>query len=253
VSFQGYRLYFTVGLGANPAQRAQLPAVGQQANGWLLRAKRSGYTQVADVAGYEAEANPDGGEPDSNPQSVLATPFGEIVADAGGNDLVRVSPTGHVSTIATFPDQMADAPPFLGLPPGTQIPAQAVPTSVVRDPDGAYYVGTLTGFPFQPGSARVYRVVPGHAPTVYASGFTNIIDLAFGPNGRLYVLEIARNGLLSDDSAGALIKVGHNGSQRIVASDGLTFPGGLAIRGDSAYVSNCAVCAGGGSIVRIAL
>jgi hypothetical protein len=36
---------------------------------------------------------------------------------------------------------------------------QAVPTSVAVAPDGAYYVGQLTGFPFPVGGARVFRVV----------------------------------------------------------------------------------------------
>ena len=71
-------------------------------------------------------------------------------------------------------------------------------------PDGAYYVGQLTGFPFPPGGASVFRIVPGEEPTgdtalwqgrLYASGFTNIIDVAFGPDGTLYVLEIAHDGL----------------------------------------------------------
>ena len=30
-------------------------------------------------------------------------------------------------------------------------------------------------------------------------------------------------------------------------------PGGLAIRGDHAYVSNCGVCAGTGTVLRVAL
>jgi hypothetical protein len=253
VSFRGHDLYLTVGLGADPATRAGLPAAGQRGSGWLLRASRHGVRQVADIAGFEAEVNPDGALPDSNPQSVLATRDGELVADAGGNSLVRVSKKGTVSPVATFPDQLVDAPPFLGLPPGAQIPMQAVPTSVVRGPDGAYYVGMLTGFPFQVGSARVYRVVPGKAPTIHASGFTNIIDLAFGPDRTLYVLEIAHNGLLSGDPTGALIRVRDGEPGRVIASTGLNTPGGLAIRGSSAYVSNCGTCAGTGSIVRIPL
>jgi hypothetical protein len=246
-------LHFTVGLGANPELRATLPPLGQQALGWLLWDKRHGFKQVADVAGFEATANPDGGEPDSNPQSLLGTHHGFLVADAGGNSLVRVAPNGQVETVAVFPDQLVDAPPMLGLPPGTQVPSQAVPTSVVRGPDGAYYVGTLTGFPFAPGSARVFRVVPGEEPTVYAGGFTNVIDIAFGQDGTLYVLEIAHDGLLSGDETGALIRVGRDGEQEIVASEGLTAPGGLAIRGRSAYVSNCGTCAGVGTVLRIPL
>jgi len=253
VSADRGRAYFTVGLGADPALRAQLPPLAAQASGWLLRDAARGWRQIADIAGFEATANPDGGLPDSNPQSLLATHGGFLVADAGGNSLVRVSPNGRVSTVATFPDQLVDAPPMLGLPPGTKIPSQAVPTSVVRGPDGAYYVGTLTGFPFAPGSARVFRVVPGQAPTVYAGGFTNIIDLAFGQDRKLYVLEIAHNGLLSGDETGALIRVGRDGARKIVASDGLTSPAGLAIKGRSAYVSNCGTCAGTGSVVRLPL
>ena len=251
VSFQGKGgMYFTVGLGANPAVRAGLPSAGQQELGWLLRGKDA--KQVADVAGYEAKANPDGGEPDSNPNSVLALPGAQIVADAGGNDLLSVKANGRISTIAVFPDVLVDAPPALGLPPGTKIPMQAVPTSVVRGPDGALYVGQLTGFPFPEGAAKVFRIVPGHAPEVYAEGFTNIIDIGFSDDGKLYVLEIAQHGLLSGDMTGALIKVrGHE--QKVVMSTGLTAPGGLTFRGGAAYVSNCSVCAGGGSVLRIPL
>jgi hypothetical protein len=39
---------------------------------------------------------------------------------------------------------------------------------------------------------------------VYATGFTNIIDIAFDQRGRLVMLEIAKNGLLSGDPTGAL-------------------------------------------------
>jgi hypothetical protein len=253
VTFQDGRLVFTVGLGADPAVRAGLPASGRN-HGWLLR--QSGHqhvSRIADIAGFEARNNPDGGVPDSNPNSVLATSSGYVVADAGGNSLLRVSSKGKISTIAVFPDTMVDAPPFLGLPPGTRIPMQAVPTSVVRGPDGAYYVGQLTGFPFVPGAAKVYRVVPGHAPKVVASGFTNVIDLAFDRHGSLYVLEIFANGLLSGDPTGALIKVNHNGSHRTVMSTGLITPGGLAIKDGAAYVTNCSTCAGTGQVLRIPL
>jgi hypothetical protein len=41
--------------------------------------------------------------------------------------------------------------------------AKTVPNSVAQGPDGAYYVGELTGVPFEAGAARVYRVVPGRA------------------------------------------------------------------------------------------
>jgi hypothetical protein len=111
----------------------------------------------------------------------------------------------------------------------------------------------LTGFPFPVGGARVYRVVPGKAPKVYATGFTNIIDLAFGPDRRLYVLEIAHRGLLSGDPTGALIRASASGRHKVVMSTGLVTPGGLAIKGRSAYVSNCGTCAGTGTVLRVNL
>ena len=72
-----------------------------------------------------------------------------------------------------FPQRPVDAPSALGLPPGTQLLMDAVPTSVALGPDGAFYVSELTDFPFPVEGARIYRVVPGEEPQVYAEGFTN--------------------------------------------------------------------------------
>ena len=81
---------------------------------------------------------------------------------------------------------MVDAPPFLGLPPNTKIPMDTVPTSVAVAPDGSYYVGQLTGFPFPVGAANIYKVpAGGGSAQVVASGFTHIVDLTFGPDGSL--------------------------------------------------------------------
>ena len=234
-------LYFTVGLGADPALRAGLPPLGQNASAWLLRGHRGGWEQVADLGAHEAAANPDGGLPDTNPNSVLAVTGGRVVVDAGGNSLLLAHRRG-VSTLAVFDTRTI----------GGQ-PVQSVPTSVARGRDNALYVGELTGFPFPPGQARVHRVQPGQAPTVFAEGFTNIIDIAFDTKGRLHVLEIAHNGLTSGDPTGALIRVEHDGSRTTLASEGLVMPGGLAIRGGAAYVTDCSVCAGGGTVVRIPL
>lgn len=247
------RLAFTVGLGNPPSTIAQLPPLAAQRSASLLVQRGRDITRVADLATYEATADPDGAGPDTNPNSLVANGSGYVVADAGGNSLLSVDARGRVRTLATFPVRMVDAPAELGLPAGTQLPMDAVPTSVTRGPDGAYYVGQLTGYPFPSGAANVYRVVPGHAPTVYASGFTNVIDLGFGPDGKLYVLEITQNGLLSGDISGALLRVGRDGTARPVATPALTAPGGLAFDAHAAYVSDCSVCAGTGSVLRIPL
>ena len=131
----------------------------------------------------------------------------------------------------------------------------AVPTSVVVGPDRDYYVGQLTGFPFPVGGANVYRVDRrGSEPEVVAGGFTNISDIAFGPDGRLYVLEIFTNGLLSEDPTGALKRVNRDGSVETVVSEGLVAPTGLAIdRRGHAYISNYGAVAGVGQVVRVKL
>jgi sugar lactone lactonase YvrE len=238
------RIYFTVGLGGAPDLRTRIGRLAGMAK--LYLSGGSGPSVVADIGGYEKAAN-------ANAVAVIRN--GQVVADAGGNSLVRVNPRGRLSTIAVFPSRMVAAPANIpgGPPAGTPIAMQSVPASVVAGPDGALYVGELTGFPFPPGHARVWRVVPGRAPAVYAGGFTNIIDLAWGPDGRLFVLEIARKGLLSGDRTGALIRLERDGRRTVIASAGLTAPAGLAVRGRYAYVSNCSVCAGSGSVLRISL
>jgi hypothetical protein len=228
------RLYYTVGLGADPSVRRQTRQLRGMAK--LYR----GHRAVADVGAFEQRVNPDGVQPpDTNPNGVLAVRGGELVVDAGGNSLLRADQRGHLSTVAVFPAR-----------PG---PLQAVPTSVTVGPDGAYYVGELTGFPFPVGGARVWRVVSGHRPTVYATGFTNIIDLAWGPHRQLYVLEIAAHGLTSGSQDGALLRVERHGPPTTIVGNGLTAPGGLAIHGHDVYVSNCSVCPGTGSVLRYVL
>jgi hypothetical protein len=238
----GGKIYIAEGLGAAPDLRAQFGEKGS-ALGRLLEATPDGDREaVVDIAGFEAAANPDGAAVDSNPYAVLARGGRQIVVDAGGNDLLEVD-GNDVSVLAVFPDRLVDFQ-------GDQVPMQAVPTSVVRGPDGAYYVGQLTGFPFPVGKARVYRVVPGSKPTIYRRGFTNIIDIAFGPDGSLYVLEIAHNSILADQPEGALIRVAPDGSRSIVL-DGLAFPGGLAIKGHDIYLTNCGICPGDGTVMHI--
>ncbi|MGH2586867.1 MAG: ScyD/ScyE family protein, partial [Dehalococcoidia bacterium] len=252
VAVRGGTVYAVVGLGADPARRADLG--GDAADfGTIVQLTGGGqWRPVADVAAYETRANPAGGDVDSNPYALLAEPDRFVVADAGGNDILAVNSDGSIETLAVFFDRMTAPPPFLMLPPGAEVPMQPVPTSVVRGPDGAYYIGELTGFPFPQGGARIWRLVPGKSPSVFAEGFTNIIDLAFDQAGNLYVLEIATNGLLSMDPTGALHRIAPNGARTLVAREGLVMPGGVAVGPDGAlYVSNFSVLAGEGQVVRI--
>ena len=254
----------------------------------LVRINADGtWTVIADLMAYEAANNPDQGvvademgqptdEPEllSNPYAVLAHDDGVYVIDAGANDLLRVSDDGTVSTYAVFSPQegtVEDVPPFIPLPPDLPpdftFPIQSVPTSITVGTDGAFYVGELTGFPFPVDRARVWRVMDENGDgdaldegetTVFATGFTNIIDVDVAPDGTLYVLEFARQGLLAaegsggDDEAavtGALVRVNADGSNTEVASTGLILPGGLEINADGdIFVSNFSVFPGVGQV-----
>ena len=67
----------------------------------------------------------------------------------------------------------------------------AVPTNVSRSAPTGRSTSASHGFPFPPGAADVHRIERGSAPEVYASGLTNVTDLAFDRHGNLYVVEIA--------------------------------------------------------------
>ena len=208
---------------------------------------------VFNFAAFEAARNPDHGagpgaklgDPaiDSDPYAFVRYRGGFAVVDAAGNDLLWIGPNGKVSVLAVFPTQTvkltAAVAKRIRAPRGmTSISVQSVPSSVAVGPDGALYVGELTGLPFPRGKARVWRVEPGAKPTVYASGFTNISDLAFAGKN-LLVLEIAADGLLSAKApTGALIRLGPDGKRSVIASAGLVEPTGLAVANDSIYVSN---------------
>ena len=253
------KLFVTVGEGFREE-------TGDERFSRLLRVKDSGATaSVADLLAHERENNPDNGiDPFSNEPELNSNPYssvslkggGHVVADAAGNSLLRVSPGGNVKTRAVFPTRPVEDPDQYDLPPGFRY--QSVPNAVAKGSDGSYYVGELTGFPFPVGEARVYRVKPGSdRPRVYAEGFTNIIDVAIGPDGSLYVLEIVKKGLLQaegpeGDMTGRLVRVRPNGERRTVASDGLVAPSGVAVAPDgTVYVSNFGIFPNQGQVVRL--
>ena len=226
--------------------------------------RHGGHFKIADLWKFENEFNPDaevGNDlVDSNPVDVYADHGRFFVADAGGNSLLRVGRWGRISPVSIFPNRDEPnpfPPPPAGPPLPPIIPMQAVPTGVVKGPDGALYVSQLTGFPFPVGGANVYRVDPWSGKTtVYASGFTNIIDLDFGRDGTLYVLEIDHDSLLFGTADGGLHKVPWRGKPKQIElpAGTLTHPGGVAVgkRGDL-FVTNRSDEAGDGEVLKIDL
>jgi hypothetical protein len=212
----------------------------------LAIGKRGRIAKLADIWGFERDNNPDAqlGNPaiDSNPVDVAVDGFKLVVADAGGNALDVVKPFNRVSALSIFAN----------LPSGPQ----AVPTSVVIGPDRQYYVSQLVGFPFPVGAANVYKVDPRTgAQTVFASGFTNLMDLAFGRDGTLYALEIDHDGLLGGGNEGAIYAIDRRGNKTQLAlpAGTLPMPGGITATGDALYVSINGGSDGDGRVIRISL
>lgn len=245
IAFLGASAYVTVGWGGAPSARAGLGELGKLF-GTLLKIEQSGQWRVlADIAAYEDTHNPDGGRVDSNPYGLFVEPGRRFVADAGANTVLEVAADGTVALVTTLPSLPA---PF----PFNQ--SDAVPTEVERGPDGALYVSVLTGAPFLPGAAKIYRVVPGQAPQSYVEDLTSVTDFAFAPDGSLYVTQYGTSVFLG--GPGALVRIAPDGARAVITTD-LIHPTGVAVGPDGAvYVSHKGGLgdpAGQGEVLRIAI
>ena len=249
--------YVTIGLMQPPELRDEHPELAGLAR--LAKVEPSGeWHFVADLGAYEAANNPDGGPVDTNPYGLLAIPGGHVVTDAGGNSLLRVDANGHISTLAVFQSRGTDPPRS----------TDSVPTSVAIGPDGAYYVGELTGAPFGDGTANVYRVLPGETPVLFRTdesclgGFKMIIDLAFDNQGNLYVLQYTSGPLQT--GPGVLIRVTPDASEpggicaqyragtRTTVVAALSQPTSIVVGPDGAlYISNHGNSADIGEVLRV--
>jgi hypothetical protein len=245
----------------------------------VLRLDRKGRVTVSvDIAAYQkTDPDPDDTEdfPDeSNPFGLALLPGGGVLlADSANNDLLKIDQRRKITTVARFKTEnlpWPDGLPFPGPPPGTPVPVESVPTAVAIGPDGAWYVSELKGFPFTKDASRIWRIEPGAknatcdpaSPnagpcTSYATGFTSVIDLAFGPDGTMYVLEIVKEGLLGaeifgDPPIGALWAV-KGGTKTELAPGTLMAPGGVAVgyNGSLSVTTGTVFGPGGGAVVRI--
>ncbi len=181
----------------------------------------------------------------SNPYDMVPAPEigGWIVSDGGRNAILAVDGEGRIRDYFKFQDfQYSDD--FI----------EMVPTGITRGPDNAIYVGTLTGFPYPPEQAVVWRLEDSNADgdamdlgevEVFASGFTTVTDIAFDDKGILYVAEfssdmqnVIRGGDIrgnAPDFPGRILT--WDGTRRAVLKEGLVSPTGITVKGDGLYVS----------------
>lgn len=203
---------------------------GTDAAGAYLKIVGTHGSRRVDLGAYEASHNPDGnvtygviagGNPcanavlgqmtggqatykgvvESHPYAVAWMGGGNwAVADAAGNDILKVSSSGRVSTVAVLPTQplkiTAAMASSLGLPScvvGVTYAFEPVPTDV-ESMYGQLWVSTLPGGPEDASlgaRGKVYVVNPwlGRSHMV-AGGFLGATNLAVRPNGTIYVTEL---------------------------------------------------------------
>ena len=200
----------------------------------------------ADIGAYELENNPGGDtlpdgepDPDTNPYDLISDGGeGLFVSDAGGNTIYHLDAEGEMMLYAVFHDLEN---PLFGTAGGPTI--DQVPTGLAIGPDGALYVSTLTGFPFPPGAARVYKLADANGDgdaadegemEVFADGLTAATDIAFDPDEALLVAEFSTD--MTNQAPGRLVRVAGGEITEVAAP--LVSPTGIAVLPDGRIVAS---------------
>ena len=137
------------------------------------------------------------GQVDSHPYASDMDGDTTYLADAGGNDILKVTDAG-ASTVAVLPPTRikitSERQKALGLPRCARdsvLRVEAVPTDVEVGPDGKLYVTSLPGGPEDESlgaNGRVYKVDPATGDvTKMAGGLVSPTGIGIAPNGTAFV------------------------------------------------------------------
>lgn len=103
-------------------------------------------------------------------------------ADAGANAVLKIDPAGIISTLDTFPaipNTFTPFPPFIDY----------VPTKIISDMNGGFYLCNLTGFPFLPRLSQIISIDTAGIVASIIPGLTQSVDMEMDSMGNLYVLQ----------------------------------------------------------------
>jgi len=235
----GNDIYFTVGFGVPPdfgpfdkqdwfGTVRKLSNINSNTNG-----RAPTVSLVANIGATEQRLNPDHSSLESNAFGICQGERNGVfyVTDAAGNCVYRLQ-DGALTVVAVLPDFIID---------GQSI--DFVPTQVRLGRDGHLYVSSLvgvvpdaTGVHVAQGAAKIVRIRLDTANygriEDFATGFTNIIDFDFTPQGEVLVCEISHTGFLTGFD-GAILRVSADGQTKtaLVGADSgrapLFAPGGI--------------------------
>lgn len=174
------------------APPSALPASLRSQNGRLLYARPYGALHaLANIARYERIHDPDHKGFDSDPYAVIARKHDYLVADAAGNDVLRVDAGGGIHVFHVFPNVKTGS---CGKPgsfdPSPKFPGcNFVPTSLATDARGHVYVGGLSSL--TPRQAQVVKLsADGKKVLRTYRGFSGVSGIAVNSHGVLYVSEL---------------------------------------------------------------
>jgi hypothetical protein len=138
------------------------------------------------------------------------------IVDAGANVILKRDQTsGEISEFAVLPKTAGGS--------------EAVPTGIVFD--GSHFVvTTLTGFPFTPDAAKIFKVTPGKTVTSHDTKFTTLVGIALSVNNKPIVLQHGVFGMGFTPGTGKVVDENNN-----TLLEGLTQPTDIVRSGDKTY------------------
>lgn len=197
---------------------------------------------VIDLFAFEQENNPDG-TPDlaSNPTEMVIASDGTIyIVDASANALLSWTEADGLQLVHAWEvDEMTAAP---------------VPSSLAIAPDDSLYVGFLTGFPFEPGTAKIEHWADGELVETF-EGLTLVTDVALDADGNLFAVQFADGfGATGfNPNTGSVVQVSADGITPIMT--GLNLPYGIAQNPDGGEwfvtVNSAFSAPGSGAVLRV--
>ncbi len=179
---------------------------------------------LADLGAFET-THPSHTPPFSNPFALAWHNGQSYITDAGSNRLLKVDDaTNSVELLENLPLETPVNVPGIG-----NVPGEGVPTGLAVGGDGSVYYTQLPGFPFSPGSASIFRSdgSAGSAVTL-TDGFTNVMDMALGDDGWLYLVQYAES-FFNPAGTGSLWRYNPSTNARELLDTALNLPTGVLV------------------------